>query len=206
MIQPWENVDRFEEIIAEYAGSKYGVATDSCSNSIFLCLKYLQTKTKLDSSVEIDVPKYTYPSIPMAVRHAGHKVNFVDYKWSGTYKLLPLNLTDGAVRFKKNMYTGGFHCLSFHIKKHIPIGRGGMILTDDKHARDWLRQARYDGRTSIFFNEIKDIKICGWHMFMTPDQAARGIELFYSLSEPNQDLATWQDYKHDLSQFSCFKV
>ena len=36
----WDNVDRFEEIIAEYAGSKYAVAVDSCTNALFLSMKY----------------------------------------------------------------------------------------------------------------------------------------------------------------------
>jgi len=205
MIQSWENVDRFEEIVADYAGAKYGIATDSCTNSIFLCLKYLQIKSSICTEIDIDVPKQTYVSVPMSVKHAGHKINFVDDHWTGTYKFKPFDITDGAVRFTQGMYEGGFHCLSFHIKKHLPIGRGGMILTDDADARDWFKQARYDGRSSIFFNDVKDIKVCGWHMYMTPEQASRGIELFYRLPKDNPDLACWQDYNYDLSEFSCFK-
>ena len=41
------------------------------------------------------------------------------------------------------MYIGGdnFQTLSFQIKKRLPIGRGGMILTDDKKY-DWLVKAK----------------------------------------------------------------
>ena len=35
-------VDIFEKKIAEYAGSKYAVSVDNCTNALFLCLKYLK--------------------------------------------------------------------------------------------------------------------------------------------------------------------
>jgi dTDP-4-amino-4,6-dideoxygalactose transaminase len=41
---------------------------------------------------------------------------------------------------------GTLHTLSFHRRKHLAIGRGGMILTDDAEAAKWLRLARYDTR------------------------------------------------------------
>lgn len=205
MKSTWENVEHFEDIVAEYAGSKYAVATDSCTNAIFLCLKYFQTKSKLATNISINVPKRTYPSIPMAVKHAGYEVNFVDDEWVGTYQLSPFDLYDSAVRFTQGMYKDGFQCLSFHIKKHIPIGRGGMILTDDKKAATWLRCARYDGRPSPFWKDVKDIQMCGWHMYMTPDQAARGVELFHRLPKLNYDLASWKDYSVDLSTLEPFK-
>lgn len=205
MKSTWENVDHFEEIVAEYAGSKYAVATDSCTNAIFLCLKYFQIKSKLDTNMSIDVPKRTYPSIPMTVKHAGYNVNFIDNEWEGVYQLFPFELYDSAVRFTEGMYNGGFHCLSFHIKKHVPIGRGGMILTDDKNAVKWLRCARYDGRPSPFWKDVKDIQMCGWHMYMTPDQAAKGVELFHRLPKINRDLACWKDYSVDLSTLAPFQ-
>ena len=37
---PWDIVDAFEKMVAKYAGSKYAVAVDNCTNGIFLCLKY----------------------------------------------------------------------------------------------------------------------------------------------------------------------
>ena len=59
------------------------------------------------------------------------------------FKLLPI--VDSATRFTKNMYINKtLTCLSFHHRKHLPIGRGGMILTDSKKLM-WLK-ARYDGR------------------------------------------------------------
>ena len=41
---PWDLVDLFEKNVALYAGSKYGIAVDCCTNAIFLSLKYLNSK------------------------------------------------------------------------------------------------------------------------------------------------------------------
>lgn len=205
MKTPWDNVSRFEEIIAEYTGSKYAVATDSCTNAIFLCLNYFKPDRRYIFQ-PVEVPKHTYLSVPMMVRHADYGLKFVDKKWYGMYELSPYPIYDSATRFTEGMYKDHdhFQCISFHYKKYIPIGRGGMILTDDKQAVKWLKQARYDGRSSISFNDMTDVSVCGWHMFMTPEQAARGMELFYRLPKQNDNLATWKDYP-DVSQFTCFK-
>ena len=36
----WGVVHLFEQKIAEYAGSKYAVSVDNCTDALFLCLKY----------------------------------------------------------------------------------------------------------------------------------------------------------------------
>lgn len=197
----WDNVEYFESLIADYAGSKYAVATDSCTNSIFLCLKYL----KADGVV--DVPKRTYISVPCSVIHAGCKIKFTDEPWSGVYKLNPHPVVDGAQRFTQGMYIKDtYHCISFHSKKILSIGRGGMILTDDKESVKWFKQARYDGRDGLMYNDIADINVVGWHMYMTPEQAIRGIEQFYKTPKINNDSGTDKSYKIDLSTLKGFKI
>ena len=52
MESTWENVDRFEEVIAEYAGSKYAIATDSCTNAIFLCSNDNGIPSHVDSQLK----------------------------------------------------------------------------------------------------------------------------------------------------------
>ena len=42
-----------------------------------------------------------------------------------------------------------FMCLSFHTKKHLKIGKGGMILTNSKEAVEWFKMARYEGRDHV---------------------------------------------------------
>lgn len=207
----WDNVDYFEQLVADYAGSKYAIAVDSCTNAIFLSLQFykrVQFKKYYywQDCKTIDIPKRTYISVPMQVIHAGFKVNFVDHEWSGVYSLYPLPIIDSAQRFTRNMYKPGtLYCLSFHSKKILSIGRGGMILTDSVDCRDWLRAARYDGRSSIYYNDIstETVPEIGWHMYMTPPEAVRGIEQFYKTPTYNSDSGCSSDYDIDLSSIQC---
>ena len=196
MADAYGSVRAFEKTVAEWAGAKYGVAVESCCSAIFLSILYCDTFI-------IRCPKRTYPGVPMAIVNAGRKVLFEDIKWKGTYRLNPTNIIDGAVRFRKGMYEGGFHCLSFHAKKHLNIGRGGMILTDDKKAVEWLKMARFDGRREIGL--MKDnATIIGYNMYLTPEQASRGLQLFdYIRQKP--DLPDLTDEYPDLSKWRCFK-
>ena len=80
---PWDVVDAFEDKVAKYAGSKYAVSVDNCTNGMFMCLKYLNAKGT------ITLPKKTYLSVPGLVIHAGCNIKFEDFEWSGVYKLDP---------------------------------------------------------------------------------------------------------------------
>lgn len=197
---PWDIVDAFEDKVAKYAGSKYAVSCDSCTNAMFMCLKYLK------ATGTITLPKKTYLSVPGLVAHSGCNIKFEDIEWSGVYQLDPYPITDGATRFTKGMYVKGtFHCLSFHIRKVLAIAKGGMILTDDKKAVEWLKRARYEGRDNrVPHDSIEDLEILGWNFYMPPEQAARGIELFNNLPETNQDTGGSWKYK-DLSTYSVWK-
>ena len=124
----YQVVRNFEQAVADYAGAKYGVAVDSCTNAILLCCKYCEVET-------VVLPKKTYVGVAYSILHAGGKIEFVDDDWQGAYQLWPYPIIDSARRFKRGMYhdLGPYtlYCLSFHWSKHIPIGRGGMILTDN---------------------------------------------------------------------------
>lgn len=165
-------IRQFERTIAKYCGAPYAVAVESCSAALFLCCLYLTVK-------EVTIPSKTYFSVPFGIRNAGGKVKFKNIKWRGAYQLKPYPIVDSAMRFKKGMYKPGeFQCLSFQYSKHIPIGRGGMILTDDKKALRWFQVMRNDGRREIA-KEKDRVKLNGWNLYMTPEQAARGLSLFY---------------------------
>ncbi len=199
---PRDLVDLFEKQIAEYSGSKYAVATDCASNAIFLCLKYKQIKGP------VQIPKQTYVSVPMQLLHAGIDFQFIDENWTGIYEIKPTKIFDGAGRFTKGMYVGGedaLHVLSFQIKKRLPIGRGGAILTNSYEAYRWLKLSSYDGRDlTTPYNSNDHVQQLGWHFYMTPEDAARGIIL---LSELGEDLPDTMDYGKypDLSQMNVFK-
>tara|TARA_E500000318_G_C3543112_1_gene205478 strand:+ start:480 stop:1100 length:621 start_codon:yes stop_codon:yes gene_type:complete len=202
----WENVDKFEKLIAEYAGSKYAVAVDSCTNALFLSMKYC--KLGNDSIEFVEIPKRTYISVPMQAIHAGYKVKFVDKDWNGAYIIGNIPVVDSAQRFTKQMFIPNtFYCLSFNFKKILSTGKGGMILTDSKYAADWFRRMRYDGRPSIFYNDMLKMPVeeIGYHMYMSPEQAVMGIQNFYNVNGNNPDSSTSNDYRVDLSKLDCFK-
>ncbi len=102
MSNAFQVVRDFEIAIANYAGSKYAIAVDSCSNALFLSCLYCEVK---DHTVTL--PKHTYPSVPCAIIHAGGKVAWEDLDWIGTYQLKPFPIIDSAKRFRRNMYKTG---------------------------------------------------------------------------------------------------
>ncbi len=60
----FNTVTEFEEKIAEFFGSQYAVAVDSCTHGIELCLRYTNEK-------KINVPKRTYLSVPFLAEKLG---------------------------------------------------------------------------------------------------------------------------------------
>lgn len=192
-------VAEFERRIAEFVGAAHGVAVDSCTSALFLSLKY----HSLTGPGMVTLPARTYISVPMAVLHAGGSVCFEDVEWSGLYPLAPYPIWDSAKRFRRGMFKGGFHCVSFHIRKLLGIGRGGMVLTDDAEAAAWLRRARFDGRNGdVPFMQDK-VEQLGWNCYMTPEQAARGLQLFEGLRA--DDLPDLYDPYPDLREMPVFK-
>ena len=183
MRNPFEIVAWFEEAIAEYTGAPYAISTTSCTEAIFLCCKYLGIEGQ-----KITIPKRTYLSVPQSVLQAGANLEFEDLDWEGIYQLKPLPIYDSAKRLTSGMYkNGSYMCLSFHHKKHLKIGKGGMILTDDKEAVDRIKKLRYEGRTIGLPYHKDPINEGGWNMYITPEQAARGLVLLSDFPKHTQD-------------------
>jgi dTDP-4-amino-4,6-dideoxygalactose transaminase len=198
---PYKIVKMFEEEIANYTGAKYAVSVDSCTNALFLVCKYLEVG-------KVTIPSKTYLSVPQSIIHAGGEVIFdkrpETNHWVGTYQLKPYPIWDAAKRLTSDMYQKGqFMCLSFHIKKLLPIGKGGMILTDDETAANWFKKARYEGRSEKYYKD-DDIEFCGWNMYMTPQEASIGLSLFQNYPKHNKDLDELNGYR-DLTEFTVFK-
>ena len=198
---PRDVIDIFEKKVAKFAGSKYAVAVDCCSHGLLLCMKYLKCKET------ITIPKNTYVSTPMQILHSGCNVEFESLNWSGVYQLKPYPIWDGAVRWQKGMFIGGeddLQVVSFQIKKRVPIGRGGMIMTNSKEAYEWFKYASYDGRDLTKQYMDDDFKMVGWHFYMTPEDAALGILLMDQIPEHNKDTGNSKTYS-DLSKNIIFK-
>lgn len=199
----------FESELAKFAGSKYAVVVDCCTHAIFLSLKYLQS-TKQIPAVNpgnvVIIPKNTYVSVPMQIIHSGLVPEFSHQEWSGSYEIGDTGIIDGAGRFTSGMYADpdSLHTLSFQIKKRLPIGRGGAILTDSPSAYEWLKLASYDGRDlTTPYDSAGHVSDIGWHFYMTPEDAARGLLLLNQLPRVMDDTMTWENYP-DLSKMNVF--
>jgi dTDP-4-amino-4,6-dideoxygalactose transaminase len=194
----------FEQELAGFAGSKYAVLTDSCTHGIYLSLQYKKQVRQLNA---ISIPRHTYASLPMLIHQSGFKVSFREENWTGIYELGNAEIFDSAVRFTEGMYVGEnfLQVLSFQIKKRLPIGRGGAILTNDYAAYKWLKLAVYDGRDlEIPYESPNHLKIFGWHFYMTPEDAARGLILMKQIPKQNPDSGSWQNYP-DLLNYNFIK-
>jgi dTDP-4-amino-4,6-dideoxygalactose transaminase len=211
--------EQFEQELCKYTGAPYAVALDNCSNALFLALHYnlyIDEKWwqwKWDGE-HISIPKCTYPSVPCEIMHVGLLPQFEEMEGNivqGAYQLKPTKVWDSALRFTTNMYKPNtLMCLSFTGPyKHLKLGKGGAILTDDKRAYEWFKKARFSGRDECSYHEDNFDKnpVVGWNFYMMPEIAARGlllIQQFYKNGLPisNPDLAL--PYP-DLSKFEIYK-
>ena len=126
-------VSDFENEIAHWFGAPYGVAVDCCTHGIELCLRYMDIQS-------IRVPKRTYLSIPFLANKLGIELKWKDEDWKSYYNIGGTNIYDAAVLWEEDSYIPGtFMVLSFQFQKHLSLGRGGMILTDDKESVDKLK-------------------------------------------------------------------
>lgn len=176
-MNPYNVISDFEKRMAEFVGSPYAVAVDSCTNALFLCCKYLSVGS-------VTLPSRTYISVPCSVIHSGGSVVFDDFTWHGTYQLKPYPIYDSACRMIRGMYVPGtYDCVSFSANKILNIGKGGMIFTDDEKAVRWFKLARYEGREEIPLTSQEFFNFLGWNMYMTPEQASRGLVLANYLSD-----------------------
>lgn len=201
---PYLVVHQLEEVLAEYSGSKYCVCVESGSAAILLSLFWQREKTGPLGTITI--PKRSYPSIPCSIIFMGGRVAFSDEEWEGIYQLKPHPIIDGALRFRKDMYEKGtLHMLSFHVRKRLAVGRGGAILTDDKEAYEWLKKARFDGRSPVPLAEDSFLQL-GFNMYLEPANAARALQLFLTLADKDlPDLPVSQQGYPNLDIFPIYK-
>lgn len=193
----FEVVSEFEKKIAEFFGAPYAIAIDSCTHGLEICLKY----TEADS---IHCPKHTYLSVPFLSKKLNIKLNWKDEDWIDYYYITD-NIIDAAVLWKKNSYIPGtFMSISFQYQKHLSLGRGGVILTDNEEAAIQLKKMSYDGRLPNIPWRNQNIDTIGYHYYMTPETAQMGLDKLEEKinSTPRQWVVSdWPD----ISKFSVFK-
>ena len=164
----FQKVTEFEERIAEFFGAPYAVAVDSCTHGVELCLKYKQSKKMV-------VPTRTYLSIAFLAEKLNIPLEWSSEEWTDYYEIAD-RIYDAAVLWKRDSYIPGtMMSLSFQFQKHLSLGRGGMILLDDKESHDALIRMSYDGRDRDTPWRDQNIKTVGYHYYMTPETALLGI-------------------------------
>lgn len=211
-------VAEFEEKIAGYTGSRYAVATTSCTTALFLALKAAGIK----KDDEVICPSFSFIATANAIVHTGAVPRFVDIDPS-TYNINPalakkavtgktraivpvhqmglsadldeinkiaqvhgLAVIEDAACAIGSEYKGrkiGFGrnltCFSFHPRKILVTGEGGMITTNDTRLAEKLKRLRHHGApvSGGAYTEL------GYNFRMTDIQASLGIAQLYKLGE-----------------------
>ena len=192
------HITKFENKIASFFGSPYAVAVDCCTHGLELCLR--QHKVK-----HFTVPKRTYISVPFLADKLNIQFDWREENWEDFYYLGGTNIIDAAVLWKQNSYIPNtFMCVSFQYRKHLSLGRGGIILTDDKSAAIMLKKMSYDGRLPDIPWREQDIETIGYHYYMTPETAQNGLNKIDEAINTIPKKWTVNDWP-DLSNMSVFK-
>jgi len=190
-------VKQFEIEIAKFFGAPFAVAVDSCTHGIELCLRF--TKVKYFKS-----PKRTYISIPFLSEKLGIPFEWDDEQWDDYY-YVNYKIIDAAVLWQKNSYVPEtLMCVSFQYQKHLSLGRGGVILCDNKKAYDQLKKMSYDGRLPGIPWRDQDIETMGYHYYMTPETAQLGLDKLQDAIDTEPRRWSHKDYP-DLSLMKIFK-
>ena len=213
-MNPHQATKDFEVALCAYTGAKYAVAVNSCTMALLLACAWFKKRDK--AWYLISIPRFTYISVPMSIKHAGHRVEFRDEDWLGMYQLSPLPVWDCARWFTGGMYGGGawidgghqsaagqMLCVSFHASKTLGDTQGGAILHDSPEADAWLRRARFDGRTEGVAPKDDNFEQIGYHCYLSPDVSARLLLKLYSLPKHNDPLPN--DEYPDLSLIKVFQ-
>lgn len=193
----FEQVEQFEKLIADFYGSPFAVATDCCTHAIELCLRYKKIRS-------VSCPTRTYLSIPFTLEKLGLNWYFEERQWSKYYFLGNSNIVDAATLWQRDSYIpDSFMCLSFQFKKHLGLGRGGMILCETAEDYQALKKLSYDGRLPNQPWHLQDIDTMGYHYYMTPETAQQGMDKFQQVKDLPIKLWSCQDYPYlpDLKVF-----
>ena len=196
----FNTITEFEVEVAKFFGAPYAVAVDCCTHGIELCLRLTNTS-------KINVPKRTYISVPFLAEKLDLDLEWRDEDWEDYYTLNygDKRIIDAAVLWKRDSYIPNtLMSISFQFQKHLSLGRGGMILCDNESDAKMLKKMSYDGRLPNIPWREQDIETMGYHYYMTPETAQKGLDKLSDAieTEPRQWVVTdWPD----LTQMKIFK-
>jgi perosamine synthetase len=223
------NVAQFEQLFAEFTGSRHAIATTSCTTALHLAL----IAAGIGPGDEVIVPAFTFVATANAVEYVGARPIFVDISLD-TYNLdlnsleagiqartrqsnnrlraiIPVSLFGlcapmpeiNALAEKYNLQViedaacaagakrGNHHagtealagCFSFHPRKAITTGEGGMVITDDDKLASSIRRLRDHGASKTDLERhlkqggslLPAYDELGYNFRMTDIQGALGV-------------------------------
>jgi perosamine synthetase len=237
-------VVEFEQMVADYVGARFGIATNSCTSALHLSL-YLQGITTGDRVI---CPSFTCMATANAIRHVGAFPDWVEID-PLTFNLDPeavakaispktraimavhqiglaadmdpiqriarkhdlIVVEDGATalggeyKSKRIGALGAPTSFSFHPRKVITCGEGGMITTDNEAFAERARVVRSHGasvsdvvRHQALGTIYASYPEVGYNYRMTDIQAAVGVEQMKklpSILECKREIAHCYDQK-----------
>mgnify|MGYP003114753529 FL=1 len=193
----FDTISKFEQKIADFFGAPHAVAVDCCTHAVELCLRYNNIKY-------YTIPKRTYISIPFLAKKLNIDFDWREEQWKDYYYLGGTNIIDAAVLWKQNSYVKGtYMCISFQYRKHLSLGRGGIILTDNKESAAILKKMSYDGRLPDIPWREQDISTVGYHYYMTPETAQMGLKKLPKAIDTKPHQWVYTDWP-DLSKMKIF--
>lgn len=210
-----DKVREFEKKFAEFIGSKYAVAVNSCTSALFLCLKRLN----LPLGSHIAVPSLTFTATINEIINAGYLPHFIDVRLDNltmnknyvdekkVQAILPVHLTgniadanynlpiveDAAHLCLPNSFSGNNTCYSFYATKNLTTGEGGMIATNSEEDYQWFKKAIHHGLTKTGEQRNKegspfyDVEFVGWKMNMSDIMAAIGLTQLKKINWINKE-------------------
>jgi dTDP-4-amino-4,6-dideoxygalactose transaminase len=194
----FESINEFENKVAHFFGSKYAVAIDSCTHGLEICLRMNKVRY-------FTCPKGTYISVPFLAEKLNISFAWREEDWEEYYFLGETNIIDAAVLWRQDSYVPDtLMCVSFQYRKHLSLGRGGIILTDDRDVALLLKKMSYDGRLPNIPWREQNIDTMGYHYYMTPETAELGLKKLENAinTEPKKWVTTdWPD----LSKMKIFQ-
>lgn len=218
------NVAKFQNMFADFTGSKYAHAASNCTTALHLGLEAMNI-TKGDKVI---VPSFTYVASANAVEYTGAEVVFCDIdlktfnidetkleeiikKDSSIKAIMPVNLFglcanmpyimelakkynlkviedsacgfDGWIGDKHSGTFGDCGCFSFHPRKSICTGEGGMLITNNEDIASNVSQLKDHGASKSDLQRHKekggsllpDFTMRGYNYRMTDMQGALGV-------------------------------
>lgn len=191
-------IKTFENKIADFFGSPFAVAIDCCTHGVELSLR-------LTNATKIYCPKRTYVSIPNLSTKMGIDLEWKDEEWSEYYYLTD-KVIDAAVLWKPDSYIKGtLMSVSFQFRKHLSLGRGGVILVDNEEDYIKLKKMSYDGRHPDIPWREQNIDSMGYHYYMTPETAQKGLDKLESAINTTPKIWTVDDWP-DLTKMDIYRT